>query len=298
MSFRLTIENRPDHGSILSFCSLDPFCCFPNANYNPTACLVDSYSDSDFPNNQEALLSKPDDYLTIIDSGMNKIEGSRPLYWGAVFESLIAILGPLRLERPLRLEVLNPPDDALITSDLPLASTPAFSGISATIFDLSRRHTPTQSTVDVPSLLSLCIRFINRGLVLSQKISPISSPIAHQEVISSLTAQIVSTSVSHTLGHPSYIEPTPLLVLKPSFLDAQVTSVPSVLHPLASGIYGKTVTTDASINCHYCDHVFRTQRFKLSHSSCLSIWSGSSWSHIFFPSCFYYSPSSHFISPV
>ncbi|GFY43446.1 reverse transcriptase domain-containing protein, partial [Trichonephila inaurata madagascariensis] len=187
--------------------------------------------------------------------------------------------------------VLIPSDDEPTTQDAPRASTPVLSGISTPNFNFLPRHSlargafglddstvrcappvvqrllivsPAASPIqDVPSLFSLCTRFINRGLAQSQKSNHSPSIAADREIIASRDASMPDVALS---VKPISEESTPSLSVKiDPLLDAQLTPMPSVLHPLASGVSGVTVPVVASIRCHYCEKLFKTQKGLNSH---------------------------------
>ncbi|GFV58948.1 reverse transcriptase domain-containing protein [Trichonephila clavipes] len=250
-----------------------------------------------FPNNRQATCSGPDEFLAAINSAMNDFDGSKPLCLDAAFHSFSLTPGPSSITAravsscPPRLRVFIPSDDELPTEDPQRASTPVLTGVSAPDFNSLPSHpvargalniidstlcsTPpvvsrllivspaTSPTQEVCSLLSLCTRFINRGLAQSQKSIQSPSPVAHREIPASLSAPLINIA---SQMKPLSQDSTPALPVRNfPFSDAQLTPSPPVLHPLASGVSGESAVSTASIRCLYCEDLFRTQKGLNSH---------------------------------
>ncbi|GFT18725.1 retrovirus-related Pol polyprotein from type-2 retrotransposable element R2DM [Trichonephila clavipes] len=146
---------------------------------------------------------------------------------------------------------------ALNLNDSTLYYTPP---VVSRLLIISPATSPTQ---EVRSLLFLCTRFINRGLAQSQKSNQSPSPVAHREISASQNAPM---TVIAPQMKPFSQDSTPALPVQNLPLsDDQLTPLPPVLHPLASGVSGESVVSTASIRCLYCEDLFRTQKGLNSH---------------------------------
>ncbi|GFS46334.1 hypothetical protein TNIN_130841 [Trichonephila inaurata madagascariensis] len=112
-----------------------------------------------FPDNQQALPSRPDEFLAAINSAMNDFDGSRPLCLDGFLDLSISTPGPspatvcAASSRPPWLEGFIPSDDEPISQD-------------------ARRLLPQFSTVSLHPILTFCLVILWLGEHLARMTPP------------------------------------------------------------------------------------------------------------------------------